>query len=177
MKKEDILKGLLYVAGDQGVLQSVLYELLEVNHVQLEELCTHVEYPFIVKQYGHRLFLAIDEKMNPYIEQLVTRESGQKLTQASMETLSIIAYNQPVTRNAIVQMRGVNSDGPVRTLIDKGLVESIHEAHERSQSLVTTDYFLQVFGLKSLDELPTDSSKEMEEEMDLFFKNMNEETV
>ena len=65
-----------------------------------------------------------------------------KLSQAAMETLSIIAYNQPLTRGDIEMIRGINSDGAVKTLIARGLVEAKDVDHSRSHHLITTDLFL-----------------------------------
>lgn len=107
--------------------------------------------------------------MHQYLEKLMIDNMNTKLSQAALETLSIIAYNQPVTRSDIEVIRGVNSDASVKTLIAKGVVESKHNDQSRSQLLYTTDYFLNVFGLTSLDELPKSTNEENEqEEMDLF---------
>lgn len=93
-----------------------------------------------------------------------------KLSQAAMETLSIIAYNQPLTRGDIEMIRGINSDGAVKTLIARGLVEAKDVDHSRSHHLLTTDLFLNVFGIENLDALPT--TEEDEAEMDEFFSNL-----
>ena len=77
-----------------------------------------------------------------------------KLSQAAMEVLSIIAYNQPLSRSDIELIRSINSDGAVKTLIAKGLVEAVVN-EQRSQQLITTDLFLNVFGISSIDDLPT----------------------
>ena len=93
-----------------------------------------------------------------------------KLSQAAMETLSIIAYNQPLTRSDIEMIRGINSDGAVKTLIARGLVEAKEVDHSRSHHLITTDLFLNVFGIESLESLPT--TEEDDAEMDEFFSNL-----
>lgn len=93
-----------------------------------------------------------------------------KLSQAAMEVLSIIAYNQPVTRSDIEIIRGINSDGAAKTLIARGLVEAKVEDNSRSQQLYTTPLFLNVFGMTNLDELPT--TEEEEEEIESFFNNL-----
>ena len=72
-----------------------------------------------------------------------------KLSQA-METLSIIAYNQPLSRSDIELIRGINSDGAVRTLIARGLIEAKDVENSRSHALQTTDLFLNVFGIEKL---------------------------
>lgn len=84
--------------------------------------------------------------------------------------LAIIAYNQPMTRNDIELIRGIQSDGPVKTLIAKGLVEPKTNPEARGQQLFTTDLFLNVFGLESLEALPT--TDEEEEEIESFFSQL-----
>lgn len=73
-----------------------------------------------------------------------------KLSQAAMETLSIIAYNRPLSRSDIELIRGINSDGAVRTLIARGLIEAKDVENSRSHALQTTDLFLNVFGIEKL---------------------------
>lgn len=173
METIDQLIGLLYMTGDEGCEQAVLCDVLQLTRDELSEIVdSYNSAVFEIRQFGTRYFLTLTPSINPYIEQLVEKESEKKLTQASMETLAIIAYNQPVSRSDIEAMRGVNSDGPVKTLMEKGLIVSRQE-ETRSQQLYTTDYFLQVFGLKSLDALPSDNGTNLQEEMDEFFKSMN----
>ncbi|TDM04297.1 SMC-Scp complex subunit ScpB [Macrococcus carouselicus] len=170
--KIDIMTALLYAAGDEGVASERVENLLNIDHDEVEQLTQlfHSEV-FQIKKYGMKWFLELKATYNSYIEELVVQQTERKLTQASMETLAIIAYNQPVTRNDVENLRGVHSDGPVRTLIERGLV-AVRTEDSRSQQLYTTDYFLQVFGLSSLDALPEDSDTESKEEMDLFFKSL-----
>ncbi|MFZ9283760.1 MAG: SMC-Scp complex subunit ScpB, partial [Candidatus Nanopelagicales bacterium] len=78
-----------------------------------------------------------------------------RLTQASLETLSVIAYRQPTTRARVAAIRGVNVDGVIRTLIARGLVhESGLEVGSGALLLHTTDLFLERLGIQSLDDLP-----------------------
>ncbi|GGB05375.1 SMC-Scp complex subunit ScpB [Macrococcus hajekii] len=171
--KLNILTALLYAAGDEGIASEKVESLLEINHDDVEPLLNQFDSDvFRIKRYGTKIFLELKPVYNPYIEALVIQQTERKLTQASLETLAIIAYNQPVSRSDIEMMRGVNSDGPVRTLIERGLV-TVETAEARSQQLYTTDYFLQLFGLTSLDELPEDSTSDTKEEMDLFFQSLN----
>jgi segregation and condensation protein B len=93
--------------------------------------------------------------LNEIREALGIRKSGT-LSTSSMEVLAIVAYNQPVTRSFIDQVRGVDSSYAVNSLIDKALIESCGrlDAPGRPMLYATTDKFLRVFGLNSLDELP-----------------------
>ncbi len=91
----------------------------------------------------------------PVVEKFVLDGQQAKLTQASLETLAVIAYRQPVARSRVSAVRGVNVDGVVRTLVSRGLVEEVGEPEESGAVLYgTTTYFMQRMGLDSLDDLP-----------------------
>ena len=89
------------------------------------------------------------------VERFVLDGQHARLTQASLETLAVVAYRQPVTRARISAIRGVNVDGVVRTLVTRGLIEEVgHDSDTGAHLYRTTTYFLERLGLKSLDELP-----------------------
>ena len=89
------------------------------------------------------------------VEKFVLDGQQARLTQASLETLAVIAYRQPVSRARVSAVRGVNVDGVVRTLMSRGLIEEVEEVGESGAVLYrTTPFFLQRMGLSSLDELP-----------------------
>lgn len=91
----------------------------------------------------------------PVVERFLLDGQQARLTQASLETLAVIAYRQPVTRSRISSVRGVNVDGVVRTLLSRGLIEEIgHEPDTGALLYGTTSYFLERLGLSGLDELP-----------------------
>lgn len=91
----------------------------------------------------------------PVVERFILDGQQAKLTQASLETLAVIAYRQPVSRSRVSAVRGVNVDGVVRTLLSRGLIEEVEDTGESGATLYrTTTYFLQRMGLSSLDELP-----------------------
>lgn len=91
----------------------------------------------------------------PVVEQFVLDGQQARLTQASLETLSVVAYRQPVSRARVSAVRGVNVDGVMRTLVTRGLVEERGTDGESGAILYgTTTYFLERLGLTSVDELP-----------------------
>lgn len=99
--------------------------------------------------------LATRDSQAEVIKRWVVEGQENKLTQASLETLAVIAYMQPVSRSRVSAVRGVNVDGVVRTLIARGLVEQIDSDERSGATLVkTTDYFLERLGLASLADLP-----------------------
>ncbi len=103
---------------------------------------------------GWRLFThpALHDKVADFVLSWDTH----RLSQAALETLAVIAYHQPVTREGVRAIRGVNSDGVIASLREKGLVREIGRDAERGQAILygTTALFLERFGLKSLRELP-----------------------
>jgi segregation and condensation protein B len=91
----------------------------------------------------------------PLVERFVRDGQQARLTQAALETLAVIAYRQPVSRARVSAIRGVNSDGVIRTLTMRGLIEEAGQDPEHQAMLYrTTTYFLERLGLNSVDELP-----------------------
>jgi segregation and condensation protein B len=91
----------------------------------------------------------------PYVERFVLDGQSVRLTQASLETLAVVAYKQPVTRSRISAIRGVNCDGVMRTLVTRGLIEECGTESETGAYLYrTTPLFLEKLGLNSVDQLP-----------------------
>jgi segregation and condensation protein B len=93
----------------------------------------------------------------PQIEALLGLDVTLRLTQAAMETLAIVAYAQPVTRPHVEAIRGVNSDSTLRTLLSAGLIEEVGRADSLGRPILysTTFEFLQQFGLKQTNDLPS----------------------
>ena len=100
--------------------------------------------------------LCTKEQYAPYIREALGIRRGGNLSASSMEVLAIVAYNQPVTRSFVDQVRGVDSSYAFSSLIDKALIEACGrlDAPGRPMLYVTTEKFLRVFGLQSLSELP-----------------------
>lgn len=111
------------------------------------------------------------EELAPVVEAFVLEGQQARLTQAALETLAVVAYQQPVSRARVSAVRGVNVDGVMRTLLNRGLVEEAGQDGEHGATLYrTTSYFLERIGVVSLDELPDlaphlPELAEMEEEL------------
>lgn len=99
---------------------------------------------------------ATKEEFLPYIREALGIKRGGNLSNSTMEALAVVAYNQPVTRAYVDAVRGVDSSYAMTSLIDKGLIESLSrlDAPGRPMLYTTTDKFLRVFGLSSLEDLP-----------------------
>lgn len=140
------LAGVLGVAPGEvaGALAELSSEYADANRgFQLREVAG-----------GWRLYThpAYHELVEAYVLSWDTR----KLSQAALETLAVIAYHQPVTREGVRAVRGVNSDGVISSLVDKGLVRELGRDPGHGQAIIygTTQAFLERFGLRSLSELP-----------------------
>lgn len=95
------------------------------------------------------------EAYAPVVESFVLEGQQARLTQAALETLAVVAYKQPVSRARVSAVRGVNVDGVMRTLLNRGLVEEAGHDNETGANLYrTTTYFLERIGVSSLDDLP-----------------------
>ncbi len=103
---------------------------------------------------GWRLFT--HPAYHDQVEAFVLSWDTQRLSQAALETLAVIAYHQPVTRDTVKGVRGVNSDGVISSLVDKGLVREVGRDPNRGQAILygTTNAFLEKFGLRSVRDLP-----------------------
>jgi len=109
-----------------------------------------------LQRKGDRVQLTTQPETAPWIERFLGLDLTSRLSKPALETLSIIAYQQPVTRAQIEQVRGVNCDGVLSTLLNKGLIEEVGrlETAGRPIQYGTTFAFLQHFGLRSLDDMP-----------------------
>ena len=155
-----LVEGLLFVAEEPVSLKrlaQVLEAPPEAVEAALQELeITYRERGLRVQRVKDRVQLVTAPSLAAYVERFLGLERRGRLSQAALETLSIIAYRQPITRAQIEAIRGVNSDGVRRTLLRKGLIEEVGRADTIGRPILygTTFAFLQYFGLESLDDLP-----------------------
>jgi segregation and condensation protein B len=103
---------------------------------------------------GWRLYTAVEAL--PYLEKYATSDRARKLSSAAMETLSVVAYKQPVSRGQVTEIRGVDSDHALKTLERRGLVREIGTAPGPGQAILygTTELFLEKMGLSTISDLP-----------------------
>ena len=106
--------------------------------------------------HAERVELTTQPEMSEIIEKFLGLESTSKLSRAGLETITIIAYRQPITRPAIDAIRGVNSDGVIKSLLSKGLITELDRANTPGRPILfgTSEDFLLHFGLKSIKDLP-----------------------
>lgn len=115
---------------------------------------------------GNEVQLTTAPQAADVVERFLGLEVTTRLSQAALEVLAIVAYMQPTTRPEVDDIRGVNSDGALRTLLSKGVIEEVGRMDTPGRPILygTTPDFLQYFGLNSLDELPPLVSEDSEEE-------------
>lgn len=157
------LEALLFVS-DEPITTPVIAQALELDRKAADDLCDRLANQLeergagvVLRNVagGWRLFSHPDTA--PEVERFVLSSRQARLTKAALETLAIVAYKQPVTRHQVSSIRGVNSDGVLRALQDKGLVEEAgrEETPGRPILLATTPTFLERLGLPSLASLPS----------------------
>lgn len=154
----------LFFVSDEPLAASVLAQALDVDRRTAEALCDRLQHDLeergsglVLRNIagGWRLYTHPDTA--PVVEQFVLSSRQARLTKAALETLSIVAYKQPVTRHQVNGIRGVNSDGVLRALTDRGLIEEAgrDDAPGRPVLFATTPGFLERLGLPSLASLPS----------------------
>jgi segregation and condensation protein B len=156
------LEALLFVS-DEPVAAVVLAQALGLERREAEELCEELARSYeergaglVLRNVAGGWRVTTSPEVAPIVERYVLSSRHVRLTKASLETLAIVAYKQPVTRHQVSSIRGVNSDGVVRALVDRGLVAEVgrEETPGRPVLYGTTPEFLEKLGLPSLAELP-----------------------
>ncbi len=161
---ESAIEAILFAAG-YPVKYTRLAEVLGLDVKNTKSIIENMsrEYNAEKSKRGVNLLLFPDtcqlstkEQYAPYIREALGIKRGGNLSASSMEVLAVVAYNQPVTRSFVDQVRGVDSAYAMNSLIDKDLIAACGrlDAPGRPMLYVTTDKFLRVFGLNSLSELP-----------------------
>ena len=111
---------------------------------------------FRIQTWGGGLRMATEPDMSPFVRTLLTSEDEGRLSRALLETLAVVAYRQPVTKPEVDFVRGVNTDYALRQLMERGLLTVVGRADAVGRPLLygTTEEFLDLFGLGTLEELP-----------------------
>ncbi|MBP1949517.1 SMC-Scp complex subunit ScpB [Virgibacillus litoralis] len=183
-----IAEGLLFASGDEGITVKQLSRILDITDKTVEHLLDELKYDYentdrgIMIMQSHQVFhLTTKPEHSDYFKKLLETPQTTRMSQAALETLAIIAYQQPITRTEIEEVRGVKSDRPVQTLIARSLIEEVgrREGVGRPILFATSKDFLTYFGLTSLEELPplpeNMDQEEMEQEADLFFEKFSDQ--
>lgn len=182
-----IIEGLLFVSGDDGLTLLELTEILESDKEEIKSAIQQLYNDYESSDRGIRLeYLGNHYKLTTkaehkdYYKKLVDEEQNSTLSQSALETLAIIAYNEPITRIDIDNIRGVNSSYVIRKLLIKGLIEEVGRSDSagRPRLYGVTTRFLDYFGLGTIDELPKiekNINDEIDTETNLFESKYKEE--
>ncbi|MFO7263678.1 MAG: SMC-Scp complex subunit ScpB [Bacillaceae bacterium G1] len=166
MQQQELLKiveGIIFASGYEGVTVKQLCELLQLDEASVLALCHTLEERYRQEASGLQLvhvadafYMTTKPELAPYLEKIRSSHTTTSLSQAALETLAIIAYRQPITRIDIEEIRGVKSEKPIQTLLNRGLIEEVGRREGVGRPILygTTKRFLEQFGLNRLEDLP-----------------------
>ena len=179
------LQSMLFASGEPLSLKDLSHNL-EIQAKALEEILKEMINDYEDENRGIKL-IAINDgyqlvtkvENSDFIQKLLKKNRRQSLSQASIESLAIIAYKQPITRIDIDEIRGVKSESAIQKLVEKNLIKDIGRLEVPGRPILygTTDEFLRQFGLETLKELPSldlYSDAETENSLDMLNKAISE---
>lgn len=182
VEQKAVVEGLLFASGDTGITIKQLAKILEVSQATIAYLLDELKFDYeqadrgiMIMQSCEVFHLTTKQRHSLYFQKLFENPKMTRMSQASLETLAIIAYQQPITRTEIEEIRGVKSDRSVQTLLARALIEEVgkKESIGRPALFSTSKAFLTFFGLSSIEELPPlpddPEDDSVEQEADLFF--------
>lgn len=191
MNKISQLEAVLFVVGDEGIGLEELSYLLEEPTASIYQFIQTLNQNYQdnensslnILEVGNHFFLTTKKEFASLLKKYAQSPMSNRLSQAALETLAIVAYKQPITRSEVDEIRGVQSAGSVQKLAARQLIEEKGRVDGPGRAILygTTEYFMDYFGLKDLEELPDIQSMEEEllEELptDLFFDRYQETEI
>ena len=160
---EGIIEGLLYVQGDLGLTINQIEDILEIPEEEAKRLVLNLKNYYEennrglrINYLGNTIKLTTKEEHQKYYQKLLESPSSNNLSESALEVLAIIAYNEPITRGDLEELRGVDSTYVLRRLLAKGLIKECGKSDLPGRPILynTTDDFLAYFGLASIKDLP-----------------------
>lgn len=192
MKNKAVLEGLLFVVGEEGLTFEQIENVLDISEEEAKTLLMQLKRDYEAEDRGLRIdFLGNRFKVTTkfehknYYQKLLENPETNTLSQAALETLAIIAYNEPVTRVQVDAMRGVGSTQIIRKLVAKGFIKEVGRSDLPGRPILyeTTSDFLDYFGLSTIDDLPdmqdviAESEKEDDSESDLYTSKYSDQVL
>lgn len=177
MNIKAVLEGILFVVGDEGISNERLLKILKVSEEDFQKIIQEYsndlkseDRGLMLEQYNDKYKLVTKKEHSDYYKSLVEEEVSDTLSPAALETLAIIAYNEPITRLMVDEIRGVSSVYVIRKLLLKNLIKEVGKSELPGRPILygVTDQFLDYFGLNSLDDLPEIEIEEKENTQELF---------
>ncbi len=187
MNLKGVLEGILFVVGDEGITLKKICEIMDISLEEAKDLLKDLKSSYENEERGIRISylgdafkLTTKQEHKEYYKKLVENPENHLLSASALEVLAIVAYNQPITRVEIDEMRGVASGHMVRRLVAKGMLKEAGKSTMpgRPNLYKTTSDFLDYFGLATISDLPTIDMKKYEsdeQEKDLFTSIYKEE--
>lgn len=181
---EGIVEGLLYVQGDLGLTLKDIENILEIDEETAKRVVLNLKNyydennrGFRINYLGNTFKLTTREEHRDYYQKLLETPSSNNLSESALETLAIIAYNEPITRGSVEELRGVDSTYIMRRLLAKGLIKEYGRSELPGRPILykTTDDFLDYFGLASKDDLPDIDTLEKNSEPKDLYKSIYKE--
>ena len=160
---ESVVEGLLYVQGDLGITLKDIERILGIDEEEAKRIVLSLKNYYDdnkrglrINFLGNTIKLTTREEHKEYYTKLLENPSSNSLSNSAIETLAVIAYNEPITRGEVDSFRGVDSSYVMRRLLAKGLIKECGKADTigRPTLYKTTDEFLDYFGLGSRNDLP-----------------------
>ena len=172
-----VLEGLLFVVGEDGLTLDQIEDVLDIDEEASRNLIMELKKDYEdenrglrIDFLGNRFKLTTKFEHKEYYQKLIENPATNTLSQAALETLAIIAYNEPITRMQVDTIRGVGSVSIIRKLVAKGFIKESGRSDLPGRPILyeTTNEFLDYFGLSSIEDLPDIQSfiEEAEEEED-----------
>ena len=184
MNKLAVLEGLLFVVGDEGLKINQITDIMEISEEEARKLLKDLQSEYDKESRGIRIsFLADSFKLTTkkehieYYQKLITTNKETTLSQACLETLAVIAYNQPITRVQVDELRGIASAYLIKKLQALDLIKVCGKSDlpGRPNLYKTTSTFLDYFGLATINDLPEISINEKNsEDVELYKSNYKE---
>jgi len=178
-----ILEGLLFVVGDEGLTIEQISKVLDISIEESKELVLELKEEYLsdsrglrIDYLGNTLKLTTKSEHKDYYKKLI-EQSENVLSEQALEVLAIVAYNEPITRMEVENIRGINSVSLIKKLQGKGFLKECGRKQTIGYPILykTTDEFLDYFGLKSIDDLPKiKEDVDTKKEMDLFTSRYKE---
>ncbi len=167
-----IIEAILFAWGDPLEIKEIA-KILEMNDKTVQEIIKELRMEYkqenrgieLIK-VGNKIQLTSKKSVHPYIKKLLPKDQRRSLSRATIETLAIIVYKQPITKNKIERIRGVKCDKPLANLMQENLIYEKDRLNTIGRPIIyaTTEFFLKKFGFENLKDLP--ELKNFEENLD-----------
>lgn len=178
MNLEAIVEGLLFVVGEDGLTFEQICDITGCSVDEVKSILTNLRSLYEqdnrgirIHFLGDRFKLTTKKEHHEFYKKLIEIPGTNTLSQAALETLAIIAYNQPITRVQVDEIRGISSSQMIRKLVAKNFLKEVGRSDAPGRPILysTTSEFLDYFGLATINDLPNiDIEQDIEDNIDLY---------